>query len=247
MELYKGKPQSRLPVRLDYYLWCADTWKIIIQKLPIENFHTIYDLCSGWSVKIELALLKSHFQGLAIIFDKSPLALSIHHQFLQQFCLPYKTGYITDNIIHREITVQKADCIIGNHIIDDLLLEEYCRIKLTTATSLFSDPQSLSGIWNEILNDGYISQYVIDQLCRFLTGHIKPNGFIAISHYLGYQECLYHYPQNIKKYNLLLSSLKSKLMSSGLFIDNHKLIKQAFISIPKPYFQKDEIILLQAH
>jgi hypothetical protein len=240
--------QLSVPVRLDYYLHCAETWTAILTALNIQSMHTIYDLCSGWSVKVELALLKTNFNGTVYCVDESSKALSVHKRYMHLFKPSYKIHYdifdiLSDNT--KRISVSHPDLIIGNHIIDDLLLYNYCMGHNTDQFSVFSKPDSLQTIWKEILEDSHNVNRTIERLVRFLVAHCDEDTMLALTHYTGYQDRLWKYPSNNLLYQSLLHILQKQLLSEGKCTDLHQIIDSALLPVVNPYFKSDEVILLK--
>lgn len=235
-----------IPARYDYWLHSADTWTHVLNALNISSSKTIWDICCGWSPKIELALTHTDFRGTVYCIDESATALREHKKFITLLHVNYDIRYKQSDILHHtQIHVPKPGLIIGNHILDDLLIQKYCVTHHTDQFALFSKPDRLIQAWDTILDNDMEMSKTLDKFVYFLVQNSTKGTIIALTHYLGYQERLFQYPTNDKAYQNLLLTIQEKLMATKLLKNRKSLVEPVFKQITNPYFNFENILLFQ--
>ncbi len=232
-----------IPIRLDYYLSNAETWNAIFQTLSIQNTSIIYDLCPGWSPKIELALIKTAYAGSVYLIDSNAKALRLHKTFLKSFNTVFTSHYVPHDILSKmPLYIPKATYIIGNHILDDLLLQTYCP-NAPSIDQLFVQPKLLSPIWKNIIKNTSLIEAVIHKFVAFLAISTATNGYCMLSQYIGYQEQLYStIPKNF--YQQLMEKVSIELQNNG-FTPCQKRIRRGLTTIQTPYFSTHDLYCYQ--
>lgn len=237
------------PSRLDYYQSCTETWAEILKLLAVDRIKTIFDICCGWSPKIELALTRTSFRGNVILIDKSRENLAILHQFID----PIGKGFtITDlpiDILHIQSRLKlspiQADVIILNHVIDDLVVEYFSPPKnLTQTDKYYSDMNLLKSLWAKIVNQKTLQKQFLVQITNSLLSLSRKNTYILIAQYQGYQEKLYHLDTAYKLCSHITDQIGDNLIKTGKFIV--RTDADALFPENKPmYFPKKDFICIQ--
>ncbi len=181
-----------IPIRLDYYQYCVETWSGIFKQIDFSKIDTIIDLCLGWAPKIELALLKTDFKGKLFAVDKSQNNLDIFSSILEPFNKNYqailkKIDILEDNHFFRN----QANVVLANHIIDDIILDFYIKAKGINDNNIFSDINFLKQTWVEILQKNSTIVNVFDLFKKTIVNITKKDSKVIITQYIGYQEKLY--------------------------------------------------------
>lgn len=232
-----------LPIRLDYYQQNIETWQTILQSFDFSSVSTIIDLCPGWAPKIELALLHTNFIGTLLAVDQSKDHLSFLKHLLDPFPKRYTMQYRNLHIFENHPRLQ-TDMLIGNHIIDDLLIEYYQK-KNKQKPNPFVNMKTLPIMWNDILADKEISATIFNNFIPFLDASINRNGFLLISHYPSYQEKLYGLQKSTKACMHFFKQLENELVASNRFTQKNHLLTSLFAKMNNPYFTQKEIIYIQ--
>lgn len=241
-----SEPSFRLPARTDYWLYCADTWTRILLRLLTPDTKTVYDLCCGWSPKIEMALLSTQFNGTVCAVDISRPALLLHRNYMHLFRPKFRVRYGPHDILGTgNLRLPKADLIIGNHILDDLLLRAYSLTVQTPDYELFEKPEILESVWKTILKDTARTAKVIRQFVAFTGAHLADGGILALSQYPGYQDTLYRSETARAMHRMLLSETKSAFLGNRVFGVYRKRTDTAFQSLSEPYFPAGSLLVLQ--
>lgn len=235
-----------IPMRLDYYLWCAETYREIFEVLKVQSYHTVIDLCPGWSPKIEMALLKTSFSGTVVAVDKSYTDL----QYLLLLLTPFNPQFkikLKQIDLNKEQYNLKGDIIIANHLIDDLLVDAYLSKTGTYELNIFQNSTHLQSIWGKIIPDKRLHKKVTTLLVEILLESIQKQGYIIISQYEGYQEKLYGRRDITKICQSVMIEVKHLLLKTGKFVDYQNWISQRLNELKNPYFPASEIICLKAN
>jgi hypothetical protein len=242
-------PQLPVPVRLDYYLRAADTWAQILSAPEFSDIRTVFDICCGWSVKIELALARTQFRGDVYCIDKSVAALAEHKRFMTLLPDRMSVHYRKLNILQKhsvaETDIPAPDLIIGNHCLDDLLLTAYCSEHALDGLALYREPEHLHETWTRILTDEKLIGSVLEKFSRFLMFTSEKNTIIALSQYPGYQDKLYGISETETLSDSCLKKLETLLMNTGIFGNIHNSVSQALSSMENPYFKSEDVLILK--
>jgi len=235
-----------IPIRLDYYQYATETWRKILDKLNFRNLKTVFDLCPGWSPKLELALLETDFSGILYAVDKSKDNLNILKNLIEPFPKKFIVKYIQADILNlsKAFSDLSADLILANHIVDDMLLDNYLKGNHSNI-ELFENPVLLKKTWHKILNQDNNFTQIKERLKEILASRLNPGGYLLLAQYLGYQENLYKLREAYRKCKGLVGNLKTDLLKTGEFVEEKEIITSAFLEIKNPYFPKDDILCLK--
>ena len=96
------------------------TWAQLLRRLPMDTYATAVDLCPGWAPKIELGLLLCRWRGHLTLLDRDPEATSRLSRFLETFLPAFSVSTLAEDVYE---TDARADLVLANHVIDDLLLD----------------------------------------------------------------------------------------------------------------------------
>jgi hypothetical protein len=240
--------QLSVPVRMDYYLHCAGTWATILQELNVQSMRIIYDLCPGWSTKIELALLQTNFTGTIYCIDKSDTALRIHKQYESilktNYSVCYKTFDILANTFQSNPCIPKPSLIIANHILDDILLGAFAETRNIQSTDLLKHPENLSTVWAEILHDTKLVVHALNRVYTFIDTFLVPDGKLLITQYPSYQDNLYKSSAASNFHTLLLHQILTIFLKNNKYSANQQEIFNIFLHLKHPYFKAEHILFL---
>jgi len=163
----------------------GEFWASILKPLITTKTKTILDVCPGWAPKIELGLWKLRFKGTTHLVDYNPSSLSSIESYLKMIGSDLKLVNHNDNFFYLK-SLPQMDLIVGNHIVDDLLLHEYCEKSQVMITSLYESENAMLKATEEILKLGMIDQKVFaDSVSQVIISLMKQNSYIVLSQYKG--------------------------------------------------------------
>ncbi len=237
---------NNLPIRLDYYQYCAETWREIFLSFNLQKIRSIIDLCPGWSPKIELALLQTKFDGTIIAIDKSQEALDCFHTLIDPFPKKFQVRVVKANILDNSPNFdRKTDMVVANHIFDDLLIDYFLGKQGKTNINVFQDRKYFEEIWEDILKEKNIEEIIFDKLKDLFLQLVNKNGYFIVAQYFGYQEKLYNLEKAYYLCRKIMKRVVSEFTRKEISYLRPMLIKNAFLKMKNPYFPEDDVICLQ--
>jgi hypothetical protein len=139
----------------DSYLWRM----VIAAELKEGHIGAVIELCHGKSLTIPLALSG---MGISGVLDRLDCALEV--PLPPVFSL--RQRWIRSDISMALSSFNNYDLIVGNHIIDDMLLINYLPdVKVEDALfddPRFTDPLLSSKIWDELVNEEILSIHAME-------------------------------------------------------------------------------------
>jgi hypothetical protein len=235
-----------LPIRLDYYQYCVETWQEILARVDFSSIHTILDLCPGWAPKIELALLSTTFKGTVYAVDLNREHLSIFHKLIDPFIKSFAVKTLERDILKINTMKEnyRADLIIGNHVLDDILIMGYCESENVPYAEMLTNPAINNNTWEYLARKTHLTQKITSKLTSFIDCTLSDGGTLLLSQYPSYPEKLAH---NFKSQQILrhmekqlsenLQQLKYTEVTSSLYPTNLK----------QHYFTKRDFFAFQNH
>lgn len=238
---------KNIPIRIDYYQYCTETWEAIFKEIDFSHINSIIDLCLGWSPKLELALIKTGFEGSVIVVDKSEINLEYFNLLLEPFSKKFKVTPVCLDILNmRQLDKKKlkGDLILANHIIDDLILNYFLK-EPDKEKDVFENMELMRQTWDKILSQNGLIEEVYSKFKEVLLTITKKDSCVLIAQYPGYQENLYGLNKAYEVCFELLIKLKKDLIRSKLYNDEEKTITPAFAKLKNPYFPERNIICIK--
>jgi hypothetical protein len=231
-----------IPIRLDYYQYCVETWEKIFEQLDFQKIKTIIDFCPGWSPKLGLALLKTNFSGILYAIDESHENLNLFKSLIDPFPKKFCIKYISADIMNPGNKFQNlsADLILANHIIDDMALGHFLKGK-NSKIELFENAVFMKQTWLEILKKKNNFRMIASKLRNTFTKLLNPNGYLLIAQYMGYQESLYGLEKVYTRCSSVIENIKKDFYRTKEFAEKEEILTSAFLKIKNPYFPKKDI------
>jgi hypothetical protein len=150
----------------------------------------VIDLCPGRIPKVEMALMRLGFGGSVTAADKDGEALADLEAFAKMLAPAFSLRvHATDVFAH---TGQlKADLVIANHVIDDLLIDRHALELGIDTARIYEEEDELQSAWKRILGDRErLARTFPPALARSLAHFVGPGGRLLITQYAGYVETL---------------------------------------------------------
>lgn len=178
---------KRLYSHIETYAKIGKTWSHILNKLPINKYDTVIDICPGYSPKVELALFYVKYKRKVIIVDKDTEAVNDLMKFMELFHPQFTIiPFIHDLFLP---TKNQFPFVIGNHIIDDMLLYYFAKKYKSTTKELYAKEEKFISMWNKILEKEKDNQNeIVSKLTQILTRLVSPDGYLCLSQYKSYTE-----------------------------------------------------------
>jgi hypothetical protein len=212
-------------IYLQFYCEIGQNWTPLLKAIDINKYKEVVDLCPGYTPKIELALFYSGYKGKVIAIDKdidSPKRLV---KFMELFNPPFKT--IPEKIDLFDHFKSKYKVIIGNHIIDDLVVDLYCKKWGISKTEIYEKEGAITNLWAKILKDKDKNlAECLTKLVDIFERITAKNGIILMSQYKSYMEKLLNLDEAARFSRTLFKMIIKELCKIG-FVNEQNLVQKA--------------------
>jgi len=141
-----GRP-LRIKLLYDSYLW---RW--VLAPLGVHKAFRVTELLPGWSHTIAVALASLDFSGELLQFD-----LELPRSNTTSF--PYKRTWVQENILTALTAHKETQFILGNHILDDLLI---CQANTTPEERklYYASPENSRTTWRRLAEDPNKNEWI---------------------------------------------------------------------------------------
>lgn len=225
------------------YQQVAFTWTKILTPLINKNTKHVLDLCPGWAPKIELALHHLGFSGTVHLWDVDTTSTKRVMDYMDLFKPNYKLSQIKTDLFTSTSNI-KSDVIVANHIIDDLLLHEYCKQNQSELSILYGSETEMFAAVTKIINTKKFQREIINKLVKVIEKNLADGGFIIISQYAG----LFEKANKLDTWVLLCKEImkltRDELVSKG-YQNSIDTISNSLFESSDMYFSSDEVVCLK--
>lgn len=229
-------------VELEFYCSLGKTWERILKQFPLDQLTTIADLCPGFAPKVELGLFYLQYTGEVVILDNDKQAMQQLQKFLELFNPQFNLK--TKNVDLFTKFEGDYELVIGNHIIDDLILYHFSQKAGISLSQAYESEQTMISLWNSILADPDASaSEVIPLISSICQRVVKPGGHICLSQYPSYMERMLGNLGASDFNRRVFLAVVDELLQQGFISDNQKL-NAAFESF-KGHFTAEDCAILQ--
>lgn len=213
-------------IYLQFYCEIGQNWAKILRTINVNKYKEVVDLCPGYTPKIELALFYSGFKGKVIAIDKdidSPKRLV---KFMELFNPPFKI--IPTKLDLFDNFKSKHKLIIGNHVIDDLVVDLFCKKWGISQTEIYEKEGAIINLWNKILTDKNKNlSESLEKIANIFERITSKNSLILLSQYKSYMERLLNLDEAARFSRTLFNMIIKELCKKG-FKNEQKLIEKSF-------------------
>lgn len=238
---YSGENTFQVDERTeDFFLYLksyAETgklWEKILQNVDVHSFSSIVDLCCGWAPKISLALVYLDYKGELVLFDSDEKALSDLESFMTEVFRP--KYHIKKEQGHIEESSSKYECVVANHVFDDLILSFYCKQNNISGGNLYKDESFLQNAWKKISCDDIFLKNIAYELANVFDTLMLKEGIICFSQYESMMEKIMKNTLSVDMSMSTFQKTRDILLSQGYRDISHIALKWIEEVSPKQYF-----------
>jgi hypothetical protein len=199
---------------LETYTQIAKDWSLVLNKIPIYKYKEIVDICPGFAPKVEIGLCYLNYKGKVLLLDNNLKSTKRLIKFIELFNPQFEMSSYSQDIfsLHKE----QFSFIIGNHIIDDLILSYFAQKSGTLLINLYEKERELITMWNKILeNEEYNFEKITRKLSQIFLSLIRKNGYLCLSIYKSYVERMLDLEKSYKFTRKVFYKLIDILTSNG--------------------------------
>ncbi len=226
----------------DYCQRIAENWYAIFQELDINQYSIICELSPGWAPKIEIALSQIGFSWKIILVDKQKSFLDELEDNLSIFSPEFDIVKKWENIL--ELVDVRADILIWNHIIDDLILDYYCELEGIDVNNLYYDGNKFVSIRADIQRDSWLVEELVEKLVERFETIINDGGYLLLAQYPGETEKNFGLDISIELCRWMTEKIKVELEKRG-FAEDLEIKKKAYKRLETYFFEEKDILILK--
>ena len=172
---FMKKLSGQVDARLLYKAWA---WTCFLKENGFESRNgTVCELLPGPSLVVPLALCFLNGSERLVQFDKRPV--EVQNLFPKLIIEKKSFDIWTDNI-----DIASFDLIVGNHIIDDLMLDLFDG-RDNSYRSFYNDKFERKNAWKSIVANNLVEKFVtqIANLIEGYTRRMNPGSCFILRHY----------------------------------------------------------------
>lgn len=227
---------------LDFYCFMGKTWARVLKKININRYKQVVDLCPGYTPKVELALFYLGYKGEIMLLDQENSSTKQVEKFMQLFNPKYKIKRKKINLFGD--LKDKYQIIIGNHIIDDLVIDYFCKKTKIKPSEVYEKEGKLVEVWKRIFADKKnITKNLVPKISKIFEKLMAKNGLILIAQYQSYIERMLDL-KGVNSFNKNLLKEIAKTLCSKNFTDETGTVKESLRGY-KGHFSANEIYVLK--
>jgi len=225
-----------------YYRF-AKTWESILSTFPLEDINVIIDLCPGWAPKLEMSLCYLNYSGTVRLIDKHNESLIHLDDALEMFNPRFTIEKMASDFYFYQYSAEKL--VIANHIIDDLLIDYYCKLKNVALQEVYETESVFLKVIDDIykiMNSNY-SDFV-SKLAESLSPYVACGGYLLLTQYSSMSE-VNHSIKNWSEFcSIIFKELQQRLLTQNFTdITSKHIFKLA--KMDKEYFGEKDLIVLE--
>ncbi|RYE90768.1 MAG: hypothetical protein EOO75_09705, partial [Myxococcales bacterium] len=174
-------------VEVEFMAAVGRSWARLLAPLGLAQAHRAVDLGPGWAPKVELGLYHGGFRGHAVLVNQDAAALATLLRFLTLLKLEFTLETAPADLF--TWAGPAGDLVLGNHLLDDLVLDQHCRREGVDPASLYARESSFREAWASILGrPAHESRELAARLADAVARLTLPGGHAAFVQYPSYAE-----------------------------------------------------------
>lgn len=189
---FLGRQQFDTPRRtyefVNYFIGYYEqslAWVSILKKIPLNEIKIIFDFCAGRAPKVQWALKQLDYRDKLFIFDKDKTACQQLSLFLSILQVNYQYLFIDQDIY--QLHSEQADLITANHVLDDLVLDDYCKIKKIPLATVYNSEEIFRIMIQDIPKNLDVEKFCA-RVFQAIHLKLKNQGYVIMNHYLSVTE-----------------------------------------------------------
>jgi len=177
----------QVTVEAEFMAAVGRSWTRLLAPLGLAAATRVIDLGPGWAPKVELALYYGKFTGQAVLINQDAEAMATLRRFLSIFDLPFSLESVCEDLFSWQ--GEAGDLVLGNHLLDDLVIDEYCREAGVDPGGLYARESAFRGAWEAILRrPSGQSEALAERLAAVVARLTRPGGHAVFVQYPSYAE-----------------------------------------------------------
>ncbi len=221
---------------LNFFWSVGAIWSELFSKLKIDRHAKILDLACGFFPKVELGLLYYGFKGNVTLVDIDHAALLQAEKFLNFFSVPFSIKRMSCSIW--KLPSKQYQLIVGNHLIDDVLLERFSRLHAIRLSETYTSEALFMKMWEQIIANDAFGIKIMQELADMIMRLLAPGGIVVFVDYPSFSHRALHLQGLINYVSARRNNLRDELRLRGMNIFN---------PIKKGSLTRERLVVKQAH
>lgn len=201
-----------------YFQSCAafsHVWKQLLEPLKLSLFENIIDLCPGAFPKIELGLHYLGYRGAITAIDNDCNCLDQLIAY-QKFFMPELNLECLNSDVYSAGKTLKAQLVTGNHILDDLVISDFCYNNCLSYSHLYQTEEVFLEHIFHIQN--YFDQHqsrLANKISKMILSLIEEGGVAVLTQYPSVVEYKYNLSKWSERMVAFLNLIKDRIITFG--------------------------------
>lgn len=213
-------------VELEFHSSLGRTWAAILKAVGVSRFRVVADICPGFAPKVELALYYLDYRGQVVVVDQNRAALNQLKKFLDLFNYDFKFKAQQEDFLHSCPKVTYP-LVTANHIVDDLVINHYCRKENIAAADVYTKEECFKETWQAILSERKtFHQESLMLIADAFDARVRKGGWLLLSQYKSYIERILDLDQMCRFTRKHWRAVAAELVARG-YRDRSKLAERA--------------------
>jgi hypothetical protein len=228
------------------YDFQGEMWSLLLKPLVTQETQNILDLCPGWAPKIELALWKSGYKNNVYLLDTELNSIESIIRYMHMLKADLKIITTVGNFFTSP-SIPKMDIVVANHIIDDLLLNEYCATHNQTLAQLYASEEKLLAAVSDICQhdkshqSDYQKEFAL-KISTQLVSFLKPSSHLVLTQYAGLFEKAHQLDKWVDFVSSIFDLVATNLEQEGL-IDIKKDVVSNLSPEQQTFFESKQLLV----
>lgn len=226
----------------DYTQRIAENRYAIFEALQLNQYASVCEILPGWGPKVAIPLTQIDYRWKLILLDKQMSFLDELEDSLQIFYPKFEIEKRAESIMdHMDFF---TDVIIWNHVIDDLLLDEYCVQQGINVDDLYNDGKKFVSTREELWKTSTIASTIAIALIEKFDFMINPGGCLILAQYAWETEKNFGLDISIQMCADVVEMIKKWLERRG-FVEDVEVKNEAYSKLKTWFFPKEDLLVLR--
>ncbi len=200
-------------VEVEFMAAVGRSWARLLGPL-VASAQRAIDLGPGWAPKVELGLLYGGFTGHVVLVNQDAAALTTLQRFMTAFPLAFTLDAVDADLF--TWPGEPADLVLANHLLDDVVLDLYCKREGVDAGTLYERESAFQAAWERILAwPASDTDTLVARLADAVARLTRPGGHAVFAQYPSYAERTLSLDGAIAHGQRVLRGLGAELVARG--------------------------------
>jgi hypothetical protein len=166
---------------LAFYWSVGQIWSSLAQALRVSPTARIAEIGCGHVPKVAIGFHYLGVEGKVDLVDNDAIALERASRFLQLIGARFPIGVLQGTLFDEGVS--GYDCVFANHLLDDLILDHFCKLHGVDAAKLYEREDNYLEVWGDIIATPHLLDDFVPVLADTLVTKVRPGGVVLLLDY----------------------------------------------------------------